>query len=142
MADTIIMPIDARKAALETKRTGYLNTLTLRLYQNNYTPVVGSVLADFTEANFKGYTGQSLTDFGGVYENASHNAESDSGVHTFTYISASSGSSSNDIYGWYTVDAFGRVGPAARFSAPVPITLNGDGLSLSIQILFEDGALA
>ncbi len=141
MADTIVMPLDARLAALEAKRLNYLNTLTLRLFKNDYTPTVDSVVGDFTVADFPGYAGITLNDFGASYGNTAKNAESDTGVHTFTCTGAPSGGVQH-IYGWYTVDGAGDVGPAARFAAPVPIDLTGAGQSISIQILYEDGGLA
>ena len=36
-------------------------TIVLGLYQNDYTPVAGSVYADFTAATFSGYAAQNIT---------------------------------------------------------------------------------
>lgn len=140
MSDSIVMATDARLAALTTKRTNYLLTLTLRLYKNNHVPVVTDVLANYTIADFPGYGSQSLNDFGAVFLNADNEAESDTGVHTFVCTGVPAGGS-QDIYGWYTVDGAGKLGPAARFTAAVPITLTGSGQSISVQIFFEDGGL-
>lgn len=139
MADIIVMPGVARVVSLEAKIAGFLDGLSLRLYKNNYTPVIGSVLGSFTVADFPGYANQTANDWGAVALNPSDNAESDTGVHTFTCTGAPAGGS-QDIYGWYTTDGV-NLGPCARFAAPVPITLTGAGQSISIQILFEDGAL-
>src|SRR6185437_5811890 len=135
------MPTEAREDALTVKVDNYLNGLELRLFKNNITPDQDTVLADFTEADFPGYSSQGPLDFGAVFLNGSDNAESDTSVHTFTCTGVPGGGS-QDIYGWYTEFPTGRAGPCARFSAPVPITLTGAGQSLSVQILFEDGGLA
>lgn len=138
MADTIFMPMEGLIKALTVKRDNLLNACTLRLYKNDYTPVSGSTLASFTQANFTGYADQAVTDFGVVYDNGANEAETDTGVHTF---SCTGTAVSNDIYGWVLFDAANKVIAAARFSAPVPITMNGPGLSISVQVLFEEGRI-
>ena len=139
MADTIVMCTGAREDALDAKLSGYLDSLTLHLYSNNHTPAIGDTTANFTECNFPGYANSALSDFGAVYLNGSNNAETDSGVHTFTCNGTPSGGNQT-VYGWFTT--FGSdLGPAAAFAAPTPITLTGANQSISIQVLFEDGAL-
>jgi hypothetical protein len=76
----------------------YLNTLTLRLFQNDYTPVDGSVIGNFTEATFDGYASQSLSDFAAAYLNASNKAEVDASLYIFLMTGAVT---PNTIYGYY-----------------------------------------
>src|SRR5262249_6769063 len=124
-SDFIVMCEDARLACMEVKVPDYLNTLTIRLFKNNYTPVVTSVLGDFTQATFPGYAADTLNDFGAPYINADSEAQSDTGVHTFTCTGVPSGGSQS-IYGWYTEDTGGALGPAVRFTDG-PIVLTGAG---------------
>lgn len=138
MADNIVIPKDARKKSLDAKRINYLNGLKIRLFKNNYTPVVGSVLADFDEATFDGYLWKALNSFGVVFLNVTNNAETDSAVLTWT---ATGGVIANDVYGWYTEDTDGKVGPCARFD-PGPIRIDAAGKAVSVHIFFEDGGLA
>lgn len=77
---------------------GYLNTLTLRLFQNNYTPVDGSVIGSFTEATFDGYAAIALTTFAAAYQNVSAKAETDAALAVFLMTGSTT---PNTIYGYY-----------------------------------------
>jgi len=87
---------------LENLAVALLNGARVLLYQNNYTPVDGSVLGDFTEADFDGYTanGQVL---------GSHSTPAIvSGRATTTWTpkiwTHDGGATANLIYGYYVVD--------------------------------------
>ena len=54
---------------------------------------------------------------------------------------ATGGVIANDVYGWYTEDTDGKVGPCARFD-PGPIRIDAAGKAVSVHIFFEDGGLA
>lgn len=113
-----------------TAKKAVLNTYTLRLFKNNYTPVRGMSAGDFTEANFPGYAAQALNDFGAVGTNGLGKAETDSGIHTF--LCTGSGTP-NDIYGWYATSSLGVVEMAERNPAG-PVTLNAAGIPYSVKI--------
>lgn len=143
MSDMIVVPREGRLAAMVVKVPYWLRTLTLHLYQNDYSPDVLSVVGDFDECDFPGYTAQSLNDFGDPYINADDEAESDSSVHTWVCTDVPAGGSQR-VYGWYTTDALDAPGPCARMVNAVPpdgVLLTGPDQSVSVQIFFEDGEL-
>lgn len=97
--------------------------VTLRLYQNNYTPVDGSVLADFTECDFDGYAAKTLTAFT-VPILVGGEAYIAEGPQIWT---ATGGVTPNDVYGYYVEDPVdGEVIWAARFTG-APIVVDGAG---------------
>lgn len=83
------------------KSTSTPEDLELRLFTNNYTPVAGSVTADFTEATFTDYAAKSLSRASWVAPatNGSGEAETTYAVQTWT------AGSSQTIYGYYVVGA-------------------------------------
>ena len=105
----------------------------LRLYTNNYTPVEGSVVANFTEANAAGYAAIALT-------GASWTIASDAGVttaeyaeQTFTFTAASTD------YGYYVTNSAGtQVLWAEKFSdAPHTIPSGGGTEKITVKIQGE-----
>ena len=78
----------------------------LRLFQNNYTPVHGSVLADFTQCTAAGYTSKNLAPSGWIDALPSGDAAMSywaAGILTFT---ASAGS--QNTFGYYVTDPDGN----------------------------------
>lgn len=103
---------------------------TLKLFQNDYTPVETSTNAAFTEATFTGYSAITLTGASWSVTNADP-AVASYAQQTFT---SSAGSQSQPIYGYYivvgTVVVF-----AERFSdGPYTIVNNGDQIKVTPQI--------
>ena len=102
---------------------------SLRLFRNDFTPVAGSVLADFTVANFTGYTSKTLTRAvgAGTWGAPSLNGNVSESVYgtdqSFTYT----GATSQTIYGWYIVGATsGKVILAHRWTDGARVAV-GDG---------------
>lgn len=86
----------------------------MHLFQNDYTPVAGTVIGDFTEATFSGYAG------GITLTNPS--AAAMVGARASTTFddnlwSHSGGATSNLIYGYYVVDGGGGLQFAQRDSS-------------------------
>lgn len=110
-------------------------TLKLRLYQNNYTPVEGSVLGDFTEATFSGYaqaTPLVAVDITGP---------DGTNRWTITWSQCSwtkNGATGNQIYGYYVLNAANQVLFAERFgAAPIDMTVNGNHLQLTPKLTMK-----
>lgn len=108
---------------------GSLENWTLKLFKNNLSLALSSVAADFTEADFTGYSAKTLTrsQSGGTWASASIDsdiAESEYGTdQSFTYT----GATSQSIYGWYIVGATsGKVILAHKWSDG-PRVVVGDG---------------
>ena len=94
-------------------------SFTLRLYKNNYTPLATSVVGDFTEADFTGYTSKTLTRAGW---NA---ASSVSGTGTIVFGTAQTwtcGASGNTVYGIYVRDGSGDLVWAEKFASARVLT--------------------
>lgn len=94
-----------------------LNTYRMRLYKNNFTPLVTSVLGDFTEANFSGYALQ-LTNAWGAIATVGDLAKT---IHPLLTFAHNGGVVDCDVYGYYITDAGGNYiyaerNPAGPFS--------------------------
>lgn len=97
------------------------NGLTLRLYKNDYTPVIGSTSANFTECNFSGYSSQATTLWGTAYSAlAGARGESDDTVHLFAH---DGGGTANDVYGFYLTDGSGNYIYGER-NPDAPVAMN------------------
>lgn len=83
----------------------------LGLFQNDYTPVQGSVIGDLTPANFSGYSGLELTQnwTSPVIDGTRWKTNADPIVQAH-----SGGGVSNLIYGYYVVDGSGVLMYAER----------------------------
>lgn len=91
---------------LETFRSSLLNTLTMHLYKNNFTPVHGMILSDFVEADFTGYAAQAITTFGSSTLTGGFYAQTQAALATFTQ---SGTSVTCDVYGYYMTDSGGTL---------------------------------
>ena len=105
----------------------------LHLFKNDYTPVEGSVVADFTECTADGYAAIELTD-------SSFTAESSAGVTTAEYEQQTftlTGASTD--YGYYITNNAGtQVLWAERFSdAPHSIPSGGGTEKITVKIALE-----
>lgn len=114
---------------------------TVRLYQNNYTPSVASVLADFDEADFTGYAPVAIDDtalpvvrvdaVGNVYA-------VDPVVKSF----AQTGTGTvNTVYGWFIYGGASgtRVSFAGRFASPIVFDHDGKAIELEIGYRLVNG---
>lgn len=115
----------------------WLQGLTLRLFVNNYTPTRADTAANYTEATWSGYAAVALTSWTIAGYDANGNAEFDAPQKTFT---ASSGSPSQTIYGYYLTDGGGNVVFAE--ADPSPFTVNATGQTYQVTAHFYVGQLA
>jgi hypothetical protein len=112
-----------------------LRDMSLRLYQNDYTPVEGSVVGDFTVATFTGYASITLgTGDWTITPGAPTSAAC--AQKTFT---SSAGSQNQNIYGYYLVTVTDEIFIAGeRFSdGPYNIANNGDAIKVTPNITLE-----
>lgn len=116
--------------AMVAKTAG--QNLVLRLYKNNYIPVEASTAANFTEADFTGYSPVTLTaaNWNTV---AGDPSTLDYAKQSFT---SSVGGQSQEVYGYYlTQVTSGKLVWAERFtSAPYTIVNNGDVIEVTLNI--------
>lgn len=118
--------------------------LTVHLFQNDYTPVLGSVLSDFDEADFTGYgpidgygnTAGSVT--GGVMVSQYRDTHGGLLVTPFIFTVSAIPIVGNTIYGyyvtWFDTVATDYVLFARRFTSPQDLTLGGAFVSFSLNI--------
>jgi hypothetical protein len=107
-------------------------TLILKLFKNNYTPVEGDTEAAYTEADFTGYASVSLTPATWV---TTAGAPSDVTYPEQTFTSSANQMLQN-VYGYYLVQTTsGKLVAAERFSnGPFPIQNNGDAIKVTPKI--------
>ena len=118
---------------LDQLRGAWGNTLILHLYQNNYSPVDGSVIGSFTEATFSGYATQTCASWSAA-ATVSGRASTSATARTFTN---STGSVGNSIYGYYVTDGSGNLMWAeADPSAPVGMNNPGDSYTVTPTFTF------
>ena len=103
------------------------------LYSNDYHPVPGSVVGDFVESTFPGYTSAALS-WGPTATNANGKAESIAALCTFTFT----GGAPATVYGYYVR------GPspyplrfAERAPAPILLTTAGDTIKIQVTMTLE-----
>lgn len=101
------------------------NHYTVKLFQNDVTPNVDSVEADFTEADFDGYALQAAF-FSPPFINGNDKGQVTAAMLLWI---ATGDSTPNDIYGVYVTQgdmAAGTIVYAERFPAPVSVVNIGD----------------
>lgn len=107
-------------------------TTELHLYQNNYTPGLGTVKADFTEADFDGYAEIVIPGWTvPLYDPVS--GEPYNTPLTTTVFTDTGAATPNTIYGWYMLDAVGgQLMGCQRFDTPVVMDANLKTIALAI----------
>jgi len=88
----------ALKDALSTDES-----FSLRLFQNDYTPINTTTLTDFTEADFTSYARKTLTRAG--WKAAALNASNEAEAEYSAEQSWTCGATGGDVYGYYVVGA-------------------------------------
>jgi len=102
-----------------------------RLYQNNYTPVQGSTLSNFTVATFSGYAAD-WTTFGPATIVSNKGKIVATTPVSFVH---NGGATSNTIYGYYIVDTVtNEVVWAEKFAASQAMSNNGDTINIPLQL--------
>jgi hypothetical protein len=128
---TFLMPDEGELWFLDqVAANNLLDGYVLRLYQNNYTPVEASVLANFTEATFSGYASNASVNFGSASEVANKAQVTDAAARVFTH---NGGATANTVYGYYYATAL-KVILAERFAAPVSMATAGDNISIQMTL--------
>lgn len=103
----------------------------LKLFVNNYTPVEGSVAADFTEMSTQGYASKALTGTSWV---VTPGAPTSAAYAQQTWTFDGTGGSTV-VYGYYVVQASsGVLMFAERFGTPPTIVNNGDQIKVTPTI--------
>jgi hypothetical protein len=103
--------------------------LYAHLYQNNYTPVPGSVLSNFTPATYDGYAPQPIIS----WASAVLIGNVGNLLPAPLIWQHTAGVVANTIYGWYGTDATGmQLWMAELFGTPQNMLVDGDAFALQI----------
>lgn len=100
----------------------------VHLFKNNHTPVLGDILADFTEADFSGYVPQDIGAFGAAVFAVDRATALASAALTWTN---STGAVGNSIYGVFVTNNAGTVLIFAERGPAVPIDMTTAGKTMS-----------
>ncbi len=115
----------------------WLQTLTCRLFQNNYTPTVLDVPGNYTEATFSGYAAQTMPTWTDAGPDANNNEQFTSAQLVWTLTSTAV---INTIYGYYWTDANGNVCAAEAAASSFGMTVVG--YQYAVNPAFYVGQLA
>lgn len=119
MANTWDIADDTLQAMLEA----YLSSIAsdpdwdVHLYSNDFSPGPGTVIGDFTECTFNGYSAQPLVtaDWGSV--SVTDHVAISTYPTPIDFTAASSGFSSQNVYGYYVTDGAGDLLFSERFES-------------------------
>lgn len=126
---TLVVANEEVQDAMESRQAVLDASSTLRLYKNDYTPVVGMVIGSFSEADYSGYSSVDLTgDWSAVAQDVNDKWYTETSAHLFEH---DGGGTDNDIYGWYITDGT-KVFMAERYDSP--ITMEPGSLPFTQQI--------
>jgi len=109
-----------------------------KLFKNDFTPDADSVEADFTEADFSGYSSQNPT-WNIVKNPTDERFEHERGVAKFVH---DGGATANTIYGWYAIDTKAMdvngteitdVVAHERFAAPIVMSEDSDTIPVHLH---------
>ena len=117
------VPFASSLTFLDSTIADQLEGAFLSLYQNNYTPIGGTVLADLVEADFPGYAPIELVGWPNAALNADFKASTQLPMQFFT---CSGSATPNNIYGVYVVSAVGDLLYVER-NPSAPIAMNTAG---------------
>ena len=110
-------------------------SLVLRLFKNNFTPSNSSVLADFTEADFTGYSALTLT--GGSWTTT----QGDPTTGVYAQQAFTGTGTAQTVYGYYlTRTSSGRVWYYQRFESALSIGLSTPSIRITPTLNFKDSS--
>lgn len=104
--------------------------LKLKLFKNNYTPVGGSVLADFTEVTLTGYAAVTLTGSSWTTATVANVVTASYAAQTFTFSATG-----ETVYGYYITDnGSTKVLWAERLGSPYVVPGGGGSVTITPTI--------
>lgn len=135
---TLVIPNQGEKAFLDLILAA---NYTLHLFKNNATDgITGADLddltqADFTEADFTGYTSKALT--GGSWTTTA--ADPSTGTYALQAFTSSADQTPQDVYGYYvTLTSDGALRWFEVFAEAVTVQNDGDSIRITPKITLAD----
>ena len=136
---SLIVPLAALPKHLDYLVGAWQTPVTLKLFQNDLTPDADTVLGDFVEADFTGYTSKNASALGfSAAAVVPPRALVSSGP--FTWTVGNPVITGNYVFGYYVIDGFGDLLWCERpASGPAPMNL--PALQLVMYLQFSDQSL-
>lgn len=126
---SLVLADNGCSTILSELRTNWNSTaIRIHLFKSNTTPSTASVIGDFTEADFAGYSAQNLVTWAAPSV-TSHVARMTAANRTFT---RSTTGTAQNIYGYYVTDNSDTVLLWAERDGAAPIVLTNAGDSYTI----------
>jgi len=121
-----------RRDVLDNTIQAQLQSMVVRLFQNDLNPTIDTVLGDFVEADFSGYTEKSAVTFGNSVFQEDNNAVSEAPSQTWVQTAATV---TNLVYGYYVLETGGaNYLFCARFDEPQTFAGPGDFVTVIPKI--------
>ncbi len=128
---TIYPNVGALKVAAIVRTAVALSVL--KLYKGISAPLSQStVIADFTEADYDGYTAKTITAFNPPYIDPAGGATIQSGTQQFDFVPVPM--TTNVILGFWLETAAGDLIVAGNFDNPIPMQALGDSIPLNVAL--------
>lgn len=124
-----IYPNVATMGFLELFRTELVNC-EVNLYQNDYTPVPGTVLGDLDIATFSGYAAKVVAALLAAYLDPVSGASAQIATQQWDH---SGGATANTIYGFWVETTGGDLRLVGRFDSPIGMAALGDSIPLDVK---------
>jgi hypothetical protein len=137
MSVSLIVPTDAQVIALAawTGLTAAATPWALRLFSNNYTPVVTDTTGSYTEVTGGGYASIALV--AATWVTTAGNPSSIAyPAQSFSFTGAIGGSGT--VYGYYMTDSNGVLMGAQLLTTPLTPTALGDSVTINLVIAMGD----
>lgn len=120
--------VEMLKRILNFSATG---DVKLHLYANNYTPVEGSAIANFTECTAAGYAAKTLAGASWSIATTSGTSEASYAEQTFTFTAAQT------VYGYFVTNSAGTVLLWAELFTGAPFNIPSGGGSVKATPKFQ-----
>ena len=105
--------------------------LTYHLYSNDYTPVEGSVVGNFTEATLAGYSAETIT--GGTWTIGTTDNITSGSNDDIDFILTGAGT----VYGYYVTNGDGDLMWSERFTSEGTFTSEGGSITITPLIILD-----
>jgi len=134
MPAVVLYPNVGCLANMELIRTN-LALCKVNLYQNDYYPVAGTLLADMEVADFDGYVEKTVTALLPAYLDPAGGASAQIATIQWDHDGGPTG---NIVYGFWVETAGGDLILAGRFEEGIPMAALGDSLPLDVKFSFTN----
>lgn len=105
----------------------------IKLFKNDVTPNVTTLIGDLEVADFTGYVEQTVTAWGEPYLDAINGGVSLT-APSHQFVTTDPTTVPNTIYGYWVEDATGKLIQCGRFDDPIPMGFPNDAIPLMVTL--------